>query len=341
MAKNIRLRLLSNIVIGYMMIAFAWWSVLLYLKNEDAFRSKVDNIALIMAAKKEVKNAAEFRNTVQYKELERKYKRQEWMIFGEGIVFIISLVIGVWLINRGYNEEMKAEQQRSNFLLSITHELKSPLASIRLILETFKKRDLEKGQIDKLSGSALQETERLHTLVNDLLLAARMETAYQPNPEMLDLQELIEDIFNKSKKRFPETTLHLDIQAADYKLFADKSGMTSVALNLVENAVKYSNEDAQINISLSQNDSDIIWQVADQGIGVSDKEKKKIFDRFYRVGNEDTRKTKGTGLGLYIVKEVIKAHNGRISIVNNRPKGSIFRIELPKGGITESIQNAK
>ncbi|MEM1322580.1 MAG: histidine kinase dimerization/phospho-acceptor domain-containing protein, partial [Bacteroidota bacterium] len=181
MAKNTRLRLLSNVVIGYMMIAFAWWSVLLFTKNRDAFLAKVDNMAIVMAAQKEVRDAAEFRQTEAYKALEKKYKRQEWMILGEAVVFVISLVIGVWLINRGYNEEMKAERQRRNFLLSITHELKSPLASIKLILETFKKRELGKVQIDKLSSGALKETDRLHSLVNDLLLAARMETAYQPN----------------------------------------------------------------------------------------------------------------------------------------------------------------
>jgi len=329
MAKNVRLRLLSNIVIGYMMIAFAWWTILLHTKNQDTFEAKAEYAKLVMIANQEIKSEAEFKATPFYQELETKYTRQKWMIFGESIVFIVSLVIGIYLINRGYNEEMKAAQQRRNFLLSITHELKSPLASIKLVLETLRKRVLEKPQVEKITTGALQETERLNTLVNDLLLAARIESAYQSHPETLDFVELLEGIVEKMKQKYPSHQFSFQSDFTEKILFVDRDGFTSVAQNLIENSIKYSVDQAIINLSLKQEEDTIIMEFADQGIGIPDKEKKRVFDRFYRVGNEDTRKTKGTGLGLYIVKQIVMAHEGKIVIMDNSPKGSIFKISLP------------
>ena len=329
MAKNTRLRLLSNIVIGYMMVAFAWWTVLLHTKNQDIFDAKAQYAKLVMIAKQEIKDEAEFKATSFYQELERKYTRQKWMILGESIVFIVSLVIGIYLINRGYNEEMKAAQQRRNFLLSITHELKSPLASIKLVLETLKKRTLEKPQVEKITTGALQETERLNTLVNDLLLAARIESAYQVHPEPLNLVELLKGIVEKMQQKYAKHQFSFQSSLSEKMLSIDQDGFTSVTQNLIENAVKYSVDQAVIHLSLKQEAENIVLEFADQGIGISDKEKKRVFDRFYRVGNEDTRKTKGTGLGLYIVKQIVMAHNGEISIMDNSPKGSIFKIILP------------
>ena len=171
--KNIKLRLLSYIVIAYMLLAFSWWSVLLFTKNRDAFYAKRDLMKIGMIAKGAIQNDHDFQHTVDFQNLYKEYKRQEWMIFGEATVFVITLIIGIWLINRGYNREMEAAIQRRNFLLSITHELKSPIASIKLILETFLKRKLKPEQTEKLTQSALEETERLHVLVNNLLFSAK------------------------------------------------------------------------------------------------------------------------------------------------------------------------
>ncbi len=327
--QNIQLRLLSYSVIVYMLIAFAWWSVLLFTKNRDAFYAKRDLLKIGMIAEGLINSDAEFLQQNRYLELEKQYKKQEYMILSEAVVFVISLVIGVWLINRGYNKEMLAAQQRRNFLLSITHELKSPLASIRLIMETFRKRTLTEEQKEKLSRNGLQETERLNVLVNDLLLSAKLETAYQPHLEKIDLPIFLTDIVNRMEAKYPEATFSFSAEGDFSSFFGDKLGLTSVALNLLENAVKYSSEDLIIDLRLKTKKNAIVWEVADQGIGVSDKEKKKIFKKFYRVGNEDTRKTKGTGLGLFIVEQIVKAHNGKIIVLDNRPKGTVFRIEIP------------
>ena len=202
--KNKQLRLLSNIVIAYMMIAFSWWTVLLYTKNQDAFQAKAEYWKLVLIADEQVANEAEFRKTAVYRDLEKKYTRQEWMIFGEAAFFVVSLVIGFYLINRGYREEMRVAKEKRNFLLSITHELKSPIASIKLVLETFLRRDLPKEQQNQLSRTGVKEANRLNGLVNDLLLAARLESPYEPNLEPIDLVEMLEGIMEDLRAKYPK-----------------------------------------------------------------------------------------------------------------------------------------
>jgi two-component system phosphate regulon sensor histidine kinase PhoR len=329
MKQNIRLRLLSYGVIAYMMLAFAWWSVLLFIKNRDAFYAKGDLLRIGMVAEGLITNDEEFRQQEAYQNLLRRYKSQEWMILGEAGVFMISLIIGVWLINRGYHKEMIAARQRRNFLLSITHELKSPISSIQLVLETFLKRDLKKEQAEKLVQNALKETERLNTLVNDLLLSAKLEATYQPNREAIDLEELLDELIQKLESKYPEAVFRFVPSGHVSTFTGDKLGITSVGLNLLENAVKYSPRPAHIEVRLHQENGYIHLDVADQGFGIDDKEKSRIFDKFYRVGSEDTRKTKGTGLGLYIVYQIVRAHHGTITVKDNEPQGTVFHIELP------------
>jgi len=329
MQKNVRLRLFSNIVIVYMLLALGWWSFLLFTKNRDAFIAKVELQKLIMIANQQIENDAAFLQTAIYQDYLKKYNRQEWMIMGEALVFAIILVIGIWFINRGYNQQVEAAQQSRNFLLSITHELKSPLASIQLVLETLQKRQLKEEQIKKLSKNALKDTNRLTTLVNDLLLAARVETAYQPHIETLRLDQLLETLIEKLKQFHP--TAHFEFRQNQEEIYleGDRTGITSVALNLLENAVKYSGKTSSIITTLHQKENTIWIEFSDNGIGIPDPEKLKVFNRFYRIGNEDTRQTKGTGLGLYIVNQIVKAHQGTISVKDNIPQGTIFTITLP------------
>lgn len=326
---NLRLRLLSYIVMAYMLLAFTWWSLLLFTKNRDAFYAKRDLLKIGMIAQGLVSSESEFEQTADFQELMQKYERQEWMIFGEACVFVITLLAGLWFINQGYSREVKANQQGRNFLLSITHELKSPIASIRLVLETLMKRELPKEKADRLADSALKENERLLELVENLLLSAKLETAYQPNFEPLNLAEIIEDQLEKLAHRHPEA--HLSLKTTDDLPFLklDKSGVISIVTNLLENAVKYSESPANIEVRLKMEMSHVVMEIADQGPGIPDKEKKRIFEKFYRIGSEETRQTKGTGLGLYIVRQIVKAHNGEIFVLDNTPKGSVFRIELP------------
>lgn len=110
----------------------------------------------------------------------------------------------------------------------------------------------------------------------------------------------------------------------------DVVGFTSVVINLLENAIKYSGEEGEVNVALNEDSANVFLSVTDTGIGIGDADKTKVFDKFYRVGNEDTRKTKGTGLGLYIVKRMVEIGNGEITISDNQPRGTIFNLRFPK-----------
>lgn len=332
---NIRLRVLSYVVIAYMLMAFSWWSVLLWKTLDDAFQAKSAYLRIGMIAEGKIRTDLDFYQSKDYRQLEKQYTRQQWMVAGEGLFFVISLVVGVWLINRGYNKEVYATKQSRNFLLSITHELKSPIASIKLILETFRKRrdKLAPEQMEKLTNSGLREADRLNILVNDLLLSAKLETAYQIHTEGFNLDDLLNDMVQKLAEKYPSVDFHYQCEPSDITVEADKMGLTSVFINLLENAVKYSKGDQKISMSVREKEGAIQVEVADQGIGIPDTEKDRIFDKFYRVGSEDTRTTKGTGLGLFIVKEIVKAHNGQITVTDNKPRGTIFCITLARTAI--------
>jgi len=326
-----RLPPITYLIIGYMLIAFGWWSILLLRKNGEAHDARVELFALQMAVQREIDKPADFRATEVYYDLAESFRRQQNMIIGESVLLVLSLAGGLFLLFRSLRKEISAAEQQRNFLLSITHELKSPLAGIRLILETFQKRRELKPEIQqKLSTNALTETDRLTSLVNDLLLSAKLEQAYQINEEEIDLGTLIHEAADTVAMKYKSANIHVDIEAGVGMVKGDRLGLTSVAVNLMENAAKYSQPEPVIHTSLQRGGaSELIWEVSDNGMGIPDREKHRVFTKFYRIGNEDTRTTKGTGLGLFIVKQLVEKHNGQLELKDNMPKGTTFRIYLP------------
>ncbi len=323
-----KIRWWSYFVMLYMLFAFVWWAMLLLRKNEEAHTAKLEALEIKLSQGHVPVNPEALKNNAEYQALDEKCRRQRLMIIGECSVFTLSLLAGLFAIRRSYRRELKANQQQRNFLLSITHELKSPIASIRLILETLLKRDLPKAQSDRLLNNALSEDERLNNLVENLLLSAKLESAYEPYFEEIDLPGLVSDLLAKCAARCPNVKLSFQ-NPKDFPLLrADKSGITSLVNNLLENAVKYGGDKPRVDVKLSSHRKTAILEVADQGICIPDDEKRRIFEKFYRVGSEETRQTKGTGLGLFIADQIVKAHKGRIQVLNNSPKGSIFRVEM-------------
>jgi len=328
-SNPIRLRLLSFTVIAYMCLAFAWWSILLYTKNQDAFRAKADTLRLVMVAEGTYGNEKEFKKSDPFTSLEERYQRQEWMIFGEAALFMLSIIIGVYIINNSYNNLIKTAQEKRNFLLSITHELKSPIASARLGLETIQRRDLPREQVQRISINAQHELDRLKNLVDNLLLAAKVENNYTPLFERENVHELIREYVNRMIIAYPE--VEFSVQLDEDAKFADldRTGFLSMISNLIDNAIKYSPDDKIISIRAKSAHNTLIVSVSDQGLGIPDEEKKHIFNSFYRIGSEDTRRTKGTGLGLYILEQLVEAHSGKIIVTDNQPRGTIFSLHLP------------
>ncbi|THH37615.1 sensor histidine kinase [Neolewinella litorea] len=326
-----RLPPISYAIIAYMLLAFGWWCILLLRKNEEAHIARVDKLAIELAVQKRIDQPADFRLTENYAQLTERFERQQRMILGEALLLVLSLVGGIYLLFRHLGKEISTAEQQRNFLLSITHELKSPLAGIRLILETFQRRRELKPEIqEKLATNALAETDRLTALVNDLLLSAKLESMYQLNREPIDFGALVQDAADRVVMKYKGANVHVDIEPDIPPITGDRPGLTSVVVNLLENAAKYSQPSPIIHTTLQKGgESEIVWTVKDNGMGIPDREKNRVWSKFYRVGNEDTRSTKGTGLGLFIVRQIIDKHDGQIELTDNQPRGTVFRVYLP------------
>jgi signal transduction histidine kinase len=251
------------------------------------------------------------------------------MVLGEGSMFILVFVVGAISLHKSIKKERKLHEQKKNFLLSVTHELKSPLASIKLLLQTIQKRDLSKQQIQDFIGKSLLDIERLDDMVENMLLASKIDNRSYTFPKAeFNLSVLVDNIVNRlqlNKCDINEQLINAEIEPK-IEITGDKFALTSVVTNLIENAIKYSGPCEIVDVKLYSRNNKIYLQVADHGIGIDDAEKSRIFDKFYRVGSEDTRNTKGTGLGLYIVKEVLDKHEASIRVKDNNPTGSIFEV---------------
>ena len=255
------------------------------------------------------------------------------MILGEGTVFIFIFIIGVYYMHKAIKGERKLHTQQKNFLLSVTHELKSPLASIKLYLETILKRDLDPAQQSSFLKNSLKDIERLDDLVENMLIATKIENqSYTFPKEQLNFSQLV----NSVAERLQLHTCNSEVIKVSVQPFiflnGDKFALTSVVTNLIENAVKYSPPCEEVKVTLKQKGDQIYFIVADLGIGINDQEKSRIFEKFYRVGSEETRKTKGTGLGLFIVKQVLDKHQALIKVRNNNPSGTIFEVIFNANG---------
>jgi signal transduction histidine kinase len=251
------------------------------------------------------------------------------MIMGEGFTFMSVLLAAIFYLHKSFRREKKLHEQKKNFLLSVTHELKSPLASIKLLLQTIQKRDLTKLQILDFIDKSLLDIERLDDMVENMLLASKIENSSYTFPKAnFSLSVLVDGIVNRlqiTKCDGNQQIINAEIEPK-IEMTGDKFALTSVVTNLIENAIKYSKPCETVDVKLFLKEGRIFFQVADHGIGIADEEKSRIFDRFYRVGSEDTRNTKGTGLGLYIVKQVLDKHEASIKVKDNRPAGSVFEV---------------
>jgi signal transduction histidine kinase len=249
------------------------------------------------------------------------------MILGEGSVFLIILLVGIYFFQRTIKKESEFHQQQQNFLLSVTHELKSPLAAIKLVLQTLVKRDLTKEKRDQLIGNSIEDVGRLDDLVENMLLATRIENnSYSYPKELFDFSELVKSIYDRAIITSENTRNFQQQIEENISIMGDRFALGSLINNILENAVKYSPAGAAIQVQLYQQSNKIFFIVADQGVGIPSSERQKIFQKFYRSGNELTRKNKGTGLGLFIVEQVAKNHQAKVLVNNNLPKGTIFEI---------------
>ncbi|MFM7017015.1 MAG: sensor histidine kinase [Bacteroidota bacterium] len=320
--KTSRTLLLFYSLVFYVLLQFSWWSYLLVNLNKEIYHQKIEFAAKTTTRKED------------YQKYEKQYDdllKKRWaMVAGEGAVFLSLLIFGIYRTKRAFDQEFELAKQQKNFLLSITHEFKSPLAAIKLSLQTIEKRNLEEQQKKEIISRALNETDRINLLIENALFASRLESQnVEHHFEQFDLREFFTELVeNYQKGIFNDAAIELTVES-DTTYNGDKLALTSLIYNLLENAEKYSTKPASILVNLKKTNQHLELTVSDFGCGIEPHEREKVFEKFYRVGNEETRKTKGTGLGLYIVKKVVAMHRGTIEIKENTPRGSKFIIRLP------------
>jgi two-component system sensor histidine kinase CiaH len=300
----------------YIIAALAWWFIVLEQQNgriaELQYASiRKDGVPLDQLSDK-------------IYAIDTETKRNTGKYLAEGITFLILILIGAVFVYRSVRRQFNLQQQQQNFMMAVTHELKTPISVARLNLETLQKYNLDPEKQKKLIRTTLDETARLNFLTNNILIASQLEAGgYQSAKEELDLSTLLKDCLEDFRDRFPDRDFRQEIESdADVK--GDALLLQMLINNLLENAIKYSPKETPITAVLKKYRSGIELQVKDQGPGIPDEEKKKIFSKFYRIGNESTRKTQGTGLGLYLCRKITAGHNADISVTNNEPTGSIF-----------------
>ena len=308
----------------YTIAALVWWGLLLYQQNQEIVGLKMEILEL---EKFDVLHKKAY--TQKLAAIRQQNKIRNLQYFGEGGAFLVIILVSAGYVYRAVRKQVRFARQQQNFMLAVTHELKSPIAVLRLNIETLLKRKLPEEQQQNLLSKTLLETDRLNRLSNNMLLASQFENRqYHLVRESLNLSELFSKIADETKQRTKKQSIVADI-AAGIVVEGDPLMLQIVCSNLIENALKYAPTESTIDLTLTRHNNEARLQVKDQGTGISPEEKNKIFTRFYRIGNENTRRTQGTGLGLFLTKKIVLQLGGRINVMDNTPKGSIFEITLP------------
>jgi len=252
--------------------------------------------------------------------------------FVGGIVLLVGLSLALVLIFRHLNLQIRLNALYDTFIANVTHELKSPLSSIQLYLETLSSRDVPEEKKNEFYGLMMRDAERLKNLINSILeIAAMDKKKFQRDFEVYKADETIKEIILESAEQFQlkETMIKFSGDAG-CEVLLDRSSIKTVFDNLVDNSIKYSISQLDINVNFKCNTKKVEIEFADNGIGIPQDEIKKIFQKFHRIYDIDIPNVKGTGLGLYVVKEIIKNHKGKVTAHSEgKSKGSKFKIELP------------
>lgn len=302
----------------YIVAALGWWLISLEQQNKNLHELRRHELS--------IQSLSTADNNAELERIRESEKRNSVKYIAEGITFFLLIFFGAVYIWRLIKKQFFVQLQQQNFMMAVTHELKTPLAVARLNLETLQKHQLDPEKQKRVIDMTLQETLRLDTLINNILISSQFEGgAYRTVKEELDLSELTEEVFQQFHVRYPHRKVISEIEH-DIDMNGDPLLMKLLISNLLENANKYSPKEQPVELKLSKKNNKITLQVTDQGWGISDEEKEMVFEKFYRAGREETRTTKGTGLGLYICKKIAENHNGSITIKDNEPQGSIFTV---------------
>ena len=300
----------------FIMAAWVWWFISLQNQNDqmrfyELLQLNKDDVAYNQ--KLAIISDEHSRKTGQY--------------ISEGITFVFITLIGALFVYRSVRKQFLLNRQQQNFMMAVTHELKTPIAVITLSAETLQKRKLDEARQYRLIHTILQEGERLNDLTSNILVTAQLENNYIPDIETIDLSDLADKCASDFSNRFPNRIIEKNIEPGIF-INGERLLIQLLINNLLDNALKYSAKEKKVCMELGRQQTKGVLKIKDEGGGINDEEKKKVFDKFYRSGNEAIRSTKGTGLGLYLCRRIAESFNAKIKIANNNPQGSVFVTEF-------------
>src|SRR5258706_7272227 len=253
-------------------------------------------------------------------------------------IFLFALIIAGLIVYTVFLvREIRRSEQHDSFINAVTHELKTPIASIRLYLQTLKSREVREDQRKEFYSVMLADADRLQYTVEQVLKAgiAGHKRRQDELHTLLSIAPLVEECVELARARHhlsqEQLELHVQSHVKDAQVFADPEDLRTAVVNLLDNAVKYSPENIEIGVEVTQNIyGRTLIRVKDRGVGIPRAQLKRVFHRFYRVPGRG-KQVKGTGLGLYIVRSIAVKHGGRVHAESDgEGKGATFTIELPK-----------
>jgi len=260
-----------------------------------------------------------------------------WVVYFFGSLLFLLLIAGLGLLVILLLREVRLNERQSNFVSAVTHELKTPVASLKLYLDTLQLRDLPESRREDFYRTMRQDLERLHGTINTVLHAAMYTDRHVADPQPLDFARLVRRSIDltRTRNQLQSESIHYE-GPESLQLRGDPAALEMAVLNLLDNAVKYSKDKVQVDVDVSKpKQGQLRLCVRDQGIGISRAHLRFIFSRFYRIGAEVRRSRTGTGLGLFIVKSVVRGHKGTVAADSPGPdRGSTFTVLLP--GVIEA-----
>ena len=312
--NNLKLvSLIYWVFLTYMIAAFIWWYVSLEKQNNEIAAIKFQSIQITDPSSKAKTHAIQdfqLRKTKQF--------------IGEGLTILLLFLLGAIYVYRSLMKQLRYADQQQNFMMAVTHELKTPITISHLNIETLLKRELDTPQQVKLLEATLKETKRLDSLSTNILLTAQLDMGnYEANKQLVNLSELVRQTTKSFQERYPSRICNTKVEEA-MNIQGEPLLLQLLVNNLIDNAHKYAPITEPIYIHLQSHQNTVQLIVKDQGPGIAVADKNKVFEKFYRVGAESTRTTKGSGLGLYLCKKIAEFHNATIQLTTNTPTGSIF-----------------
>ena len=275
---------------------------------------------------------------VTFPDSEKTDLTKQWNMRRSIYILILILVLGLtlfgaYLLWRDVRRDLRMAEMRSQFVSSVSHELKTPLTAIRMFAETLRLgRSKDKKTQEEYLDTIVNESERLTRLLNNVLNFSMIEKEkriYKLEPT--SLSEVIQAAARAMEYPLSQKGFKLNIQIEEGlpDVQADKDSIEQALLNLLHNALKYSGKSRDIDLRLQQKDNNAVIKVIDRGVGIAPQRQKRIFEKYYRVPSEEKERTTGTGLGLALVSHIVKGHNGHIEVQSEPSKGSTFSIYLP------------